>query len=257
MNSVHFWELVKGSPFQINPNLSQSDQALLTTHRREAMLQTTCSLFLSDLTAEMISSLASDAILYPLETIVVRLCVQGTRTLVDNLDTGDSVIPIISSFDGVFDVLRSAATSPSGFVGLYRGFGALVLQYAFHVAFLFGIKYAYEHILYMYSTNIPLVHQSQPPPPPYQQPVTRRLSIPSAGDYDFSHSSYGQPPFSASTAPRMFDNQPGPSSVWQPNLDSEKWRSSDLNLNPGGGDSGQNTLRSNAFSFRGFNPDTF
>ncbi|VDN98233.1 unnamed protein product [Rodentolepis nana] len=243
----------------VNPNASQTDQALLTSHRRDAMLQTTCSLFVTDLSADMVSCLAADVIVYPLETIVVRLCVQGTRTLVDNLDSGDSVVPIISSFNGIFDVLRSASTSPSGFLGLYRGFGSLLLQYAVQIALLVGVKYAYEYILCMYSSHNPVGLQHTQSNLQHSAGMARRSSIPLTGEYDNTTAGYGPTSFYSSTAPKIFENQPMPttSAVWQPTLDSERWRSSDPNLNPSVGDSGQNSLTRNAFAFRGFNPDTF
>ncbi|VUZ50261.1 unnamed protein product [Hymenolepis diminuta] len=243
----------------VNANTSRTDQALLTSHRRDAMLQTTCSLFFTDLSADMISCLAADAIVYPLETVVVRLCVQGTRTLVDNLDSGDSVVPIISSFNGIFDVLRSASTSSSGFLGLYRGFGSLVLQYAVQIGLLVGVKYAYEHILYMYSSNNPVVLQHSQPNSLPSAGMVGRSSIPPTGEYGTTSTDYGSTSFYSSAAPKMFENQSVPtvSTVWQPTQDSERWRSSDSNLKPGGGDSGQNSLTRNAFAFRGFDPDTF
>jgi len=62
-------------------------------------------------------------------------CVQGTRTIIDNTDTGLEVLPIITRYDGAFDCYATIV-SEEGFSGLYKGFGALVLQYALHVAVL-------------------------------------------------------------------------------------------------------------------------
>ncbi|VDD78662.1 unnamed protein product [Mesocestoides corti] len=214
-----------------------SDHFLLSGHRQETILQATYTRYCSDLTANLWASLASDLLLYPLETIVVRLCVQGTRTLVDNLDTADSVLPIISSFDGPFDVLRSAATSPSGFVGLYRGFGALILQYAVQAAFLAGIKYAYEQLLCYYSSA------PQPPPPgrpfadPSHQPPAQASNPPQSN-------------FSASSSGHINDLQPA--SMWQPALDSERWRSSDPSI-----PTEYPPPLSTSFTFRGFNSGPF
>ncbi|VDN11448.1 unnamed protein product, partial [Dibothriocephalus latus] len=82
------------------PAGSTSDFALVNTQRQEVALHSTYTRFYADLSVNLWSSLAVDVLLYPLETIVIRLCVQGTRTLVDNLDTGVSVLPIVSAFDG-------------------------------------------------------------------------------------------------------------------------------------------------------------
>nr|CDS21890.1 Mitochondrial substrate solute carrier [Echinococcus granulosus] len=220
-----------------------NDRTLLTSHRREKMLQAAYSLFTSDLTADFVASLTSEAILFPLETIAVRLCVQGTRTLVDNLDTGDSVIPIITSFDGPFDVLRHSSSSASGFIGLYRGFGALILQYAVQLAFLIGVKYAYERVLYYSSPT-----STQPPPPPIG-----RSSMPSDYEPTNQHPSSFQSPF-YSTVPNLLDHQPT-TSVWQPNLDSERWRTSDPNLNSKNG--APLVPNRSSFVFRGYSPGPF
>ena len=60
---------------------------------------------------------------------------KGTRTIIDNTDTGLEVLPIISRYDGAFDCYETIVAE-EGFAGLYKGFGALVLQYALHVAVL-------------------------------------------------------------------------------------------------------------------------
>ncbi|KAL5969465.1 Solute carrier family 25 member 46 [Taenia solium] len=231
------------TPSSSQKGIGGNDQTLLTSHRREKMLQAAYSIFTDDLTADFVASLAAEVILYPLETITVRLCVQGTRTLVDNLDTGDSVIPIITSFDGAFDVLRYSSSSASGFIGLYRGFGALILQYAAQFAFLVGVRYAYERVFYYSSPT--LIH---PPPPPIG-----RSSIPADYEPTNQHTSSFQSPF-YSTAPHLLDRQPT-TSVWQPNLDSERWRPSDPNLTSAN-EAPSNPTRS-SFAFRGISPGPF
>ncbi|KAL5105390.1 Solute carrier family 25 member 46-A [Taenia crassiceps] len=220
-----------------------NDQTLLTSHRREKMLQAAYSLFTNHLTADFVASLTAEALLYPLETIAVRLCVQGTRTLVDNLDTGDSVIPIITSFDGAFDVLRYSSSSASGFVGLYRGFGALILQYATQFAFLVGMKYAYERVFYYSSPT-----STQPPPPPIG-----RSSLPADYEPTSQHASSFQSTFYPTTS-HLSDHQPT-TSVWQPNLDSERWRSPDPNLTLAN-ETPSNPTRS-SFVFRGYSPGPY
>lgn len=77
----------------------------------------------SDLTA----STFSDVILFPLETIMHRLYLQGTRTIIDNLDTGVSVIPILTGYTGPMDCLVTTVAQ-EGRLGLLKGFGALLLQ---------------------------------------------------------------------------------------------------------------------------------
>ena len=50
--------------------------------------------------------LLADVLLYPLETVLHRLHLQGTRTIIDDLDSGLSVLPITTRYDGVFDCFR-------------------------------------------------------------------------------------------------------------------------------------------------------
>lgn len=243
MLTLQFHPHLQDAPSSAQKGIGGNDQTLLTSHRREKMLQAAYFLFTNDLTANFVASLTAEAILYPLETIAVRLCVQGTRTLVDNLDTGESVIPIITSFDGAFDVLRYSSSSASGFIGLYRGFGALILQYATQFALLVGMKYASERVFYYISPT-----STQPPPPPIG-----RSSIPADYEPTNQHSSAFQSPF-YSTAPHLLNHQPT-TSVWQPNLDSERWRSSDPNLTSAN-EAPSNPTRS-SFAFRGFSPGPY
>lgn len=56
-----------------------------------------------------------------------RLHLQGTRTIIDNLDNGLSVTPILTNFEGVFDCYETTVRE-EGPCGLYKGFGALLLQ---------------------------------------------------------------------------------------------------------------------------------
>lgn len=77
----------------------------------------------SDLTA----SALSDAVLFPLETIMHRLYLQGTRTIIDNLDTGLSVMPILTGYIGPLDCFVTTVAQ-EGRLGLLKGFGALLLQ---------------------------------------------------------------------------------------------------------------------------------
>lgn len=90
----------------------------------------------SDLTA----SAVGDAVLFPLEIIMHRLYLQGTRTIIDNLDTGISVMPILTGYEGPLDCLVTTVAK-EGRLGLFKGFGALVLQTA-----LIGILYKFVKI---------------------------------------------------------------------------------------------------------------
>uniref|UniRef100_A0A182IXA1 Uncharacterized protein n=1 Tax=Anopheles atroparvus TaxID=41427 RepID=A0A182IXA1_ANOAO len=81
----------------------------------------------------MISLMTTEMIFFPFETILHRIQLQGTRTIIDNLDSGYSVVPILTSYEGVVDCYRQTVAT-EGVAGLYKGFGAMILQFAAHVA---------------------------------------------------------------------------------------------------------------------------
>jgi hypothetical protein len=74
-------------------------------------------------------------LLYPIETIINRLIVQGTRTIIDNTDNGIGVIPINTRYEGFMDCAQSISQS-EGLFGFYKGMGSLVLDAAFQFALL-------------------------------------------------------------------------------------------------------------------------
>lgn len=86
-----------------------------------------------ELYSNIISLISSEIIFYPIETILHRIQLQGTRTIIDNLDTGIQVVPILTNYEGAVDCYLNAVAS-EGFVGLYKGFGAMILQFAAHLA---------------------------------------------------------------------------------------------------------------------------
>lgn len=88
-----------------------------------------------ELIATFTGNLLADTVLYPLETILHRLFIQGTRTIIDDTDSGIGVQPIVSKYDNLVDCFRQIIHD-EGFAGLYKGFGALLLQYALHVVIL-------------------------------------------------------------------------------------------------------------------------
>ncbi|CAH1112501.1 unnamed protein product [Psylliodes chrysocephalus] len=87
------------------------------------------------LTASIVGAISSDIVFYPFETVIHRIHLQGTRTIIDNLDTGKSVLPILTNYSGALDCYESSIIN-EGISGLYKGFGALILQYTAHVALL-------------------------------------------------------------------------------------------------------------------------
>uniref|UniRef100_H2YXY0 Solute carrier family 25 member 46 n=1 Tax=Ciona savignyi TaxID=51511 RepID=H2YXY0_CIOSA len=111
-------------PTLVTPPLTPVDppSSLLTVHYPELL-----SGFLADMIA--------DVILYPMETVLHRLHIQGTRSIIDNTDTGRGFMPVSSRHEGFFDCW-STTVSNEGYTGLYRGFGAMTLQYTLRYAVL-------------------------------------------------------------------------------------------------------------------------
>ncbi|XP_055374819.1 mitochondrial outer membrane protein SLC25A46 isoform X2 [Condylostylus longicornis] len=93
----------------------------------------------------LISVVTSEIIFYPFETILHRLQLQGTRTIVDNLDNGYAVVPILTNYEGAIDCYRTTI-STEGISGLYKGFGALLLQFAAHVAVIKFTKWVVTQV---------------------------------------------------------------------------------------------------------------
>lgn len=86
-----------------------------------------------ELYSNIISLIVSESLFFPFETILHRIQLQGTRTIIDNLDSGIQVVPILTNYEGAIDCWKSTISS-EGFGGLYKGFGAMILQFAAHLA---------------------------------------------------------------------------------------------------------------------------
>ncbi|CAH1796072.1 unnamed protein product, partial [Owenia fusiformis] len=98
-----------------------------------------------ELIATFTGHLFADVILYPLENVVHRLHLQGTRTIIDNTDTGLGVVPIITRYEGMLDCFKCIILD-EGLSGLYKGMGALVLQYTMHVMILKVTRFLFEQL---------------------------------------------------------------------------------------------------------------
>ncbi|KAK6106555.1 Mitochondrial carrier family protein [Brugia pahangi] len=89
--------------------------------------------------ATLTSQMLADFSLYPFETVLHRLYIQGTRTLIDNLDSGVTAISITAKYVGFFDCIRTIINRES-FWSLYAGVGALGFQYVLHLCLLRFIR---------------------------------------------------------------------------------------------------------------------
>ncbi|KAL3041115.1 hypothetical protein OYC64_019340 [Pagothenia borchgrevinki] len=99
--------------------------------------------YFPELLAGCAGALVADVLLFPLETALHRLSLQGTRTIIDSTDgsggNGPLVLPVNTQYDGVSDCLL-AVRRREGPAGFYRGVGALAAQYALQGALLGGAR---------------------------------------------------------------------------------------------------------------------
>lgn len=109
---------------------------LLQRRQKEEASDRLDSYFL-DLSSQWAGSLVSDLVCLPLETVLHRLSLQGTRTIIDHTEQGGAltVLPVNTQYDGFSDCLHSIRNK-EGVVSFYRGVGALTVQYALHAALL-------------------------------------------------------------------------------------------------------------------------
>lgn len=85
----------------------------------------------------LVSLVSTEVLFYPFETILHRLQLQGTRTIIDNLDSGFSVVPILTSYEGAVDCYRTTV-AVEGVSGLYKGkvfTFAAKMNFSLHVSF--------------------------------------------------------------------------------------------------------------------------
>ncbi|KAB0360790.1 hypothetical protein FD754_004946 [Muntiacus muntjak] len=109
-------------------------------------VQSVLDAYFPELIANFAASLCSDVTLYPLETVLHRLHVQGTRTIIDNTDLGYEVLPINTQYEGLRDCVRTVRQE-EGLLGFYKGFGAVGVQYALHAAVLQITRAIYSTLL--------------------------------------------------------------------------------------------------------------
>lgn len=102
--------------------------------------------YFPELIASFAASLCADVLLFPLETVLHRLHVQGTRTIIDNTDLGFEVLPINTQYEGMRDCINSIRQQ-EGTLGFYKGFGTILIQYTLHAAVLQITKMIYATLL--------------------------------------------------------------------------------------------------------------
>ncbi|KAI1239682.1 hypothetical protein IHE44_0011106 [Lamprotornis superbus] len=88
-------------------------------------VQSMLDAYFPELIASFAASLCADVMLYPLETVLHRLHIQGTRTIIDNTDLGYEVLPINTQYEGMKDCINTIKRE-EGMQGFYKGFGAVI-----------------------------------------------------------------------------------------------------------------------------------
>ena len=106
-------------------------QKLLPNRTQSQEQQDVLSYTMRALWVAYFSSLLTDAILYPLITVLVRLYCQGMPVLVDNVQTGTDVVFISTYYSGFVDSVFGIWDT-EGPWGFYKGFSSLLLQYIVH-----------------------------------------------------------------------------------------------------------------------------
>ena len=123
---------------------------------RPADTNTVYEAYYPELLASYVGNLMADIALFPLETVLHRLFVQGTRTIIDNMDSGLDVIHTPMCYEGPIDCITSILQN-EGVAGFYKGFGALILQYATHQAILRVTRFVLERLSAAQDNSAPVL----------------------------------------------------------------------------------------------------
>lgn len=110
------------------------------------VVQNMLDAYFPELIASFVANLCTDVLLFPLETVLHRLHVQGTRTIIDNTDLGFEVLPINTQYEGMRDCINIMHRQ-EGLLGFYKGFGTVMIQYSLHAAVLHITKIIYSILL--------------------------------------------------------------------------------------------------------------
>ncbi|XP_065911508.1 mitochondrial outer membrane protein SLC25A46-like isoform X1 [Dysidea avara] len=91
------------------------------------------------------SSLITDLITYPIETVIAQMLSQGLPMLVDNVNDGNEVIYLSTNCVGLTDYFKSV-WSTHGLSGLYRGLSSLLLQYGLQTLLLYVTSHVASNV---------------------------------------------------------------------------------------------------------------
>lgn len=128
------------------------------------------------MTAGFVGAGVADTLLYPLDTVVCRLQLQGTRTIIDSLDSGYQMKPILTRYTGFWSCVASILDT-EGYWGFFKGFGAVTLQYLAYYAVTRLAQFAVREVCYSMNFSQRPVKQLEalppaPPPGPVAPPTS-------------------------------------------------------------------------------------
>ncbi|CAB3408680.1 unnamed protein product [Caenorhabditis bovis] len=204
--------------------------------------------FVPQLFAQISSLVVTDAILYPMETVLHRMYIQGTRTLIDNMDTGLSAVSITVKYTGFFDCFKQILEN-EGFWALYAGVGAVFLEYLLHSGLQQLVRACFDRgseLLRKAAEGHPLAQAPQLTPPistkssfngpmsgpfvPSLSPIAtpRKISttpprdpteFPTFGEtVSQINSPFQTPPYGTSNRPNIFGSPPNRTRAYDPSM---------------------------------------
>jgi len=94
----------------------------------------------------ILAKCVASTVVFPFQTALHRLCIQGTRCIIDSSDIVGEVLPINTQYRG-FTHCMTSIIRDEGHVGLFRGYGALVLQCAFQLGAFYFLQPTFEKAL--------------------------------------------------------------------------------------------------------------
>lgn len=105
--------------------------------------------------ANILSVFLSNFLLYPYETVLNRLFVQGTRTIIDDLDkSGVGCTAINTRYLGLFDCCRTIIETEGRWGrGFFKGIGFLMLKFGLIYASAHCLKILIERLAIVYTQN--------------------------------------------------------------------------------------------------------
>jgi len=126
--------IIRSSPTSTTWNAGGDPKSLLqSSSSPPAAPPSLVEIYYPDLISSFTADFVTDILLFPFETTLNRIHIQGTRTIIDNTDTGRGFCSVGSRYEGFCECF-SSIKEVEGLSGLYRGFGALILQHCFKYA---------------------------------------------------------------------------------------------------------------------------